>query len=194
MRIQWESIKMICYQCYFKSGRTVRGNSYHTDTTIEPQFSNTLVLKQLGSRPGCSWEKCLGCLKKLQVPILYPTTLSRWYLCDQSCTSQVTKKGDSAFEQTGCHTVFWKGTKSESRGCTVLSNVFRVTGNTISGALVPNRPWSRPAGPRMQGRCSGHMYSPQAPHLHLQYLSPAAPDYGSAVHRWRKMNVRYRPL
>ena len=60
--------------------------------TVKPQFSNILVLKQFGSRPSCSWEKCLSCLTKLRVLILYLTTLSCWYLCDQSCLSQATKK------------------------------------------------------------------------------------------------------
>ena len=67
-------------------------------------FLNILVLEQFSSQPSCSQEKCLGCLTKLQVSILYLTTLSRWYLYDQSRISKVTK--DLVFEQIASQTVF----------------------------------------------------------------------------------------
>lgn len=64
--------------------------------TVKPQFSNILILKQFRSWASFSWGKCLSCLTKLWVSVLYLTTLSCWYLCDQPCISGH-KEGDLVF-------------------------------------------------------------------------------------------------
>lgn len=78
-----------------------------------------LVLENFGSRPSCSQNKCLGCLRQRQVSILYLVTLSRWDLWSISRASLATQKGDLVFRQITSQTVFRRELSSRTRfSCT----------------------------------------------------------------------------
>ena len=65
-------------------------------------------------------EKMSRFLTKLQVSILYPTTLSCCYLSDQSRVSQATKKVGLVFKQIVSPTVLWNELGSRYQGSTVF--------------------------------------------------------------------------